>query len=128
MLKKRKDKTSHNNKHAKLFKNPIKPIDTTIISASGKFEGSIETNGTLIVEGAVTGTIKCGSLEIMADGIVDATVEAETVSVAGKFEGKMICKDKLTFVRTGKVKGDISYGRLSIESGGILDGNISKFK
>jgi len=112
----------------RLLKNPIKTAETTVISASSKLEGSIETHGTLIVDGSVTGIIKCGSLEIMANGNVDANVEAETVSVAGNFEGEMICKGKLTFVRTGKVKGDISYGTLSIESGGLVDGNVSKFK
>ena len=57
MLKKRKEKTSQKNKQVKLLKNPIKPIDNTIISASGKFEGSLETEGTLIVEGSVRGRI-----------------------------------------------------------------------
>ena len=131
MWQKRNEKpTKHNTKSArvKLFKNPIKPVETTVISASSKLEGSIETDGTLIVDGSVTGTIKCDSLEIMADGNVDATVEAETVRGGGNFEGEMICKGKLTFVRTGKVKGEISYGTLSIESGGLLDGNVSKFK
>ncbi len=76
----------------------------------------------------MTGTIRCGSLEIMADGNVDANVEAETVHVAGSFEGEMICRGKLTFFRTGKMKGNVSYGTLSIESGGLLDGTASQFK
>ena len=112
----------------KLFKNPIKPVETTIVSAGSKLEGNIETEGTLIIDGSVTGTIRCGSLEIMADGNVNANVEAETVHVAGSFKGEMNCRGKLTFFRTGKVKGTVSYGTLSIESGGLLDGNISKFK
>ena len=102
--------------------------ETTVISSSSKFEGRFETAGTLIIEGSMTGTIKCGSLEIMGDGNVDANVEAETALVAGNFEGEMICKGKLTFFRRGKVKGDISYGTLSIESGGLLDGTVSKLK
>ncbi len=76
----------------------------------------------------MTGTIRCGSLEIMADGNVDANVEAETVHVAGSFEGEMICRGKLTFFRTGKMKGNVSYGALSIESGGLLDGTLSRVK
>jgi len=105
-----------------------KLAETTVISPSSKLEGSIETDGALIVDGSMTGTIKCGSLEIMENGNVEAHVEAETASVAGSFEGEMICMGRLTFFRTGKVKGEISYGTLSIESGGMLDGNVSKFK
>ena len=112
----------------KLLKNPIKPVETTVISASSKLEGRIEVEGNLIIDGSVKGTIKCGSLEIMEDGNVDANVIAEAVNVAGNFAGEMICRGRLTFFRTGKVKGDISYGTLSIESGGLLDGNASKFE
>ena len=112
----------------KLFKNPIKPVETTIVSAGSTLEGNIETEGTLIIDGSMTGTIRCGSLEIMEDGNVDANVEAETVHVAGSFEGEMNCRGKLTFFRTGKVKGNVSYGTLSIESGGLLDGTASQLK
>ena len=102
----------------KLFKNPLKTVETTIISSGSRLEGSIETEGTLIV--------KCGSLEILKDGHLDAKVEAEDVSVAGSFEGEMICNGRLTVCNSGKVIGDISYGTLSIESGGILDGSVAK--
>ena len=128
MGKKTKEKTSEQNNKVKLFKNPIKPVDTTIIAASSKLEGSIETEGTLIVDGFVRGKIKCNSLEIIREGNVDAEVDAEEVSVAGNFEGKMLCNGKLTILSTGKVVGEISYGTLSIESGGLLDGTLSKFK
>ena len=112
----------------KLFKNPVKAVETTVISAGSKLEGRIEAEGNLIIDGSVRGAIKCGALEIMEDGNVDASVEAEAVNVAGNFEGEMICKGRLTFYRTGKVKGDISYRTLSIEAGGLLDSNISKSK
>jgi cytoskeletal protein CcmA (bactofilin family) len=128
MLKKRKDITSQNSKQTKLLRNPIKPVDTTIISASVNFEGSIETEGTLIVEGSVRGKIKCHSLEIISEGNVEAEIDSEDVSVAGKFEGKMLCNGRLTVLGTGKVAGDISYGTLSIQSGGLLDGTLSRFK
>lgn len=112
----------------KLLKSPIRQVETTVISPGSKIEGSIETDGNLIIDGSVTGTIKCGSLEIMGNGNVDADVEAETASVAGNFAGEMVCTGKLTFFRTGKVKGNVSYGTLSIESGGLLNGNLSKFE
>jgi cytoskeletal protein CcmA (bactofilin family) len=109
-------------------KNKSKLHEATVISPSSKLEGRFQTDATLIIEGSVTGTIKCGSLEIMENGQVEANVEAETAMVAGKFAGEMVCKGKLIFFRRGKVKGDISYGTLSIESGGLLDGTVSKLK
>ena len=112
----------------KLFKNPLKTVETTIISAGSKLEGSIETAGTLIVDGSVTGNIKCSALEILKDGNLEAKVEAEDVSVAGSFQGEMICNGKLTVLSQGKVIGDVSYGTLAIESGGALDGSVSKSK
>ncbi len=128
MWKKKTEKPKEQGSKEKLFKNPIKPVETTIISAGSKLEGNIETKGTLIIDGSVTGTIRCGSLEIMADGNVDANVEAETVHVAGSFEGEMICSHRLGILSTGKVKGDISYDTLSIEPGGLLDGTLSRVK
>jgi cytoskeletal protein CcmA (bactofilin family) len=126
MLKKTKEKSEGEKKKVKLFKNPIKPIDTAVISARSRVEGSIETEGTLIVDGSVTGKIKCNSLEIIAEGRVDAEVDAEEVSVAGIFEGRMLCSGRLTIRSTGKVVGDVSYGTLAIEFGGRLDGKLSK--
>jgi cytoskeletal protein CcmA (bactofilin family) len=103
-------------------------METTLISASCSLEGSIEAEGTLIVEGSVRGTIKCTSLEILENGRVDAKVEGENVTVAGDFEGEMICSRRLGILRTGKVLGELSYGTLSIESGGLLNGTLSKSK
>jgi len=120
----------HNDKPAKgkIFARPFKMVETTIISDSSNFKGNIETQGTLIVHGSVTGMIKCGSLEILQEGYVDANVEAENVSVAGKFQGEMICSGRLNILSTGKVIGEIAYGRLAIESGGQLAGNLTRSK
>ena len=112
----------------KIFKSPFKMVETTIISDSSNFQGNIETEGTLIVHGSVTGMIKCGSLEILQEGDVDANVEAENVSVAGKFQGEMFCSGRLNILSTGTVIGEIAYGRLSIESGGQLAGNLTRSK
>jgi cytoskeletal protein CcmA (bactofilin family) len=59
MWQKRNEKPSkHMTKLAKikLFKNPIKPVETTVISASSKLEGRIEAEGNLIIDGSVRGT------------------------------------------------------------------------
>jgi cytoskeletal protein CcmA (bactofilin family) len=128
MWKKKKEEPKGQGSKEKLFKSSMKPMETTLISASVRLEGSIEAEGTLIVEGSVSGTMKCASLEILENGRVEANIEGENVTVAGEFEGEMICSQKLSILRTGKVLGEISYGALSIEAGGFLDGTLSKIK
>ena len=126
MWKKKKEKPKEQDSKEKLFKNPMKSVETTLISASVSLEGSIEAEGTLIVEGSVRGSIKCTSLEILENGGVEADVEGENVTVAGKLEGELKCSRKLSILRTGKVLGDVTYSALSIESGGLLDGTLSR--
>jgi cytoskeletal protein CcmA (bactofilin family) len=131
MWQRAKEKTEEKNDtlvKGKVFRSPFKMVETTIISDSSNFQGNIETEGTLIVHGSVTGMIKCGSLEILQEGEVEANVEAESVSVAGKFQGEMICSGRLNILSTGTVIGEIAYGRLSIESGGQLAGNLTRSK
>ena len=128
MWKKKTGKPEEQGSKEKLFSNPMKSVETTLISASVSLEGSIEAEGTLIVEGSVRGTIKCTSLEILENGRVEANIEGENVTVAGDFEGEIICSGKLSILRTGKVLGRITYGALSIESGGLLDGTLSRGK
>jgi cytoskeletal protein CcmA (bactofilin family) len=128
MWKKKKEEPKGQGSKEKLFKSSMKPMETTLISASVRLEGSIEAEGTLIVEGSVSGTMKCASLEILENGRVEANIEGENVTVAGEFECKMICSRKLSILRTGKVLGEIAYSALSIESGGLLDGTLSRVK
>ena len=126
MWKKKTGKPEEQGSKEKLFSNPMKSVETTLISASVRLEGSIEAEGTLIVEGSVRGTVNCKSLEILENGRVEANIECENVTVAGEFEGEMICSRKLSILRTGKVIGGITYSALSIESGGLLDGTLSR--
>ena len=127
MWKKKNEKPEEQGHKKKPFSIPMKPVETTLISASVRLEGSIEAEGTLIVEGSVRGTVKCTSLEILENGRVEATVEGENVTVAGEFEGEVVCSRKVSILRTGKVLGKVTYSALSIESGGLFDGTLSRF-
>jgi cytoskeletal protein CcmA (bactofilin family) len=109
-------------------KPQVKTSDTTIVSNSCRLEGKIVTPGSLIIAGSITGEISCTNLDICKDGAIEATVEAENVNVGGHYEGDLTCNGRLAITSTGKVRGRISYGSLSIESGGIIIGTTSMAK
>jgi cytoskeletal protein CcmA (bactofilin family) len=101
-----------------------KTKDITIISEKSDIEGKLKMPGKVMILGSFTGGINCNSLEIFKDGKAVGSIEAETVIVAGYFEGELTCSGLLTIAKTGKVKGRVAYGNLAVELGGLLDAEV----
>jgi cytoskeletal protein CcmA (bactofilin family) len=105
-------------------KMPIKPEDITIISETSGLKGKLKMPGNVIILGSFTGSIISRTLEIFKDGKTFGSIEAENVTIAGYFEGEMACSGLLTIAKTGKVRGRVAYGTLSVELGGLLDAKV----
>lgn len=110
----------------KVIKNSSQTKNVTMIGLSCKLEGNFETPGTLIVNGSLTGVIKCNTLAIGKNARINANIEADDVSVGGSLEGDILCSGRLFIANTGQVKGRVSYGSLWIETGGLLEGYVTK--
>ena len=76
----------------------------------GNFEGSIETNGKVVIgkNGLVEGTVVCSSADI--EGAINGTIHV---------------KDLLSIRSTGEVKGDVVMSKLVVESGAIFNAKSS---
>jgi cytoskeletal protein CcmA (bactofilin family) len=87
--------------------------------------GSITACDHLIVEGTVEATVKdCHRLEVFQSGLFKGAVEIGEAEIAGRVEGEITIKGRLTVHSTGHVQGTIQYGELSVEAGGTLEGQI----
>ena len=102
----------------------FKSAEIAVISDKARFEGRLETPGTLTIFGSFTGRINSGTLEIGKDGKTLGSVEAESVTIAGYFEGEIACYGLLKIAKTGTVRGRVAYGSLSVELGGLLDAEV----
>jgi cytoskeletal protein CcmA (bactofilin family) len=100
----------------------------SIIGENCRLNGHMETPSMLILCGDFEGTITCNSLETGVDSKVSAKINAGNVIISGFFEGEIVCHDVLTVAKTGKVKGKISYGTLTVEPGGVIEGNTSRLE
>lgn len=88
--------------------------------------GEIEACDHLVVEGTVEAALKGASLlEITESGSFFGTVEIEEATIAGRFEGDITARGRLTIEATGVVIGTVSYKELSMEAGATLDGSVS---
>lgn len=88
--------------------------------------GEIESCEHLIVEGTIEATLKGASvLDVSESGAFLGTVEIDEANIAGRFEGDITVKGRLTIEATGQVVGSISYKELSMEAGAVIDGSVS---
>ena len=106
----------------------IKSEDITIISETSSLEGKLEVAGSVIIQGSFKGSITSRTLEIFKDGKAFGIIEADNVTIAGYFEGELVCSDLLTVAEPGIVRGRVACGALSVEDGGLLDAEIFRLE
>ncbi|MFA5591776.1 MAG: polymer-forming cytoskeletal protein [Micavibrio sp.] len=88
--------------------------------------GEIEACDHLVVEGTVEAALKGASvLEIAEAGAYFGTVDIDEATIAGRFEGDLTVRGRLTVKTTGSITGSITYKELAIEAGATLDGKLS---
>lgn len=79
---------------------------------------------TLVVEGLVEATMDSRVMQIAEQGAFKGSAEIDVAEIRGEFNGNLTVRDKLIIYSTGKVTGTIRYGKLVIEEGGQLTGEI----
>lgn len=79
---------------------------------------------TLVVEGLVEATMDSRLMQISERGAFKGSAEIDIAEIHGQFEGDLTVRQKLTIYATGKVSGKIRYGKVVIEEGGQLTGDI----
>lgn len=79
---------------------------------------------TLVVEGRVEATMDSHIIRIAEQGIFCGTVSIDTAEIYGIFEGELTARSQLIIHATGRVTGKIRYGKILIEEGGQIGGDI----
>ena len=79
---------------------------------------------TLVVEGLVEATMDSRVIQIAEQGEFKGSAEIDVAEIRGEFNGNLTVRQKLVIYSTGKVTGTIRYGKLVIEEGGQLAGEI----
>jgi cytoskeletal protein CcmA (bactofilin family) len=89
-------------------------------------QGRLDIQGDLRVQGMVEGELKVsGDVTIDSSATVQATVEGANVSVRGQLTGNVTARRRLTLGGSGRLNGDVKVGRLTVEDGATLNGNVT---
>ena len=96
------------------------------VGANIKLRGvEITDCDTLVVEGTVEASMNSRVIQIAERGEFKGKAEIDIAEVRGTFDGDLTVRQKLVIFATGKVTGKIRYGKIVIEEGGQLSGEIS---
>lgn len=96
-----------------------------IVGPNIKLKGvEITDCDTLFVEGLVEATMDSRVIQIAEQGAFKGTAEIDIAEIRGAFDGNLTVRQKLVIYATGKVTGKIRYGKVVIEEGGQLSGDI----
>ena len=79
---------------------------------------------TLVVEGTVEATMDSRLMQIAECGAFKGSAEIDIAEIHGAFDGTLTVRQKLVIYSTGKVTGKIRYGKLVVEEGGQLTGEV----
>lgn len=80
---------------------------------------------TLVVEGTVEATMDSRVIQIAEQGAFHGSAEIDIAEIHGEFSGTLTVRQKLVIFSTGRVSGKIRYGKLVVEEGGQLSGEIA---
>ena len=96
-----------------------------IVGRDISLNGKISSCDRLIVEGRVEAELQdCHTIEITESGTFKGAAEIESAEVSGHYEGSLTVRKNLLIRSTGHVSGAVRYGRLEIEQGGEINGDI----
>jgi cytoskeletal protein CcmA (bactofilin family) len=97
-----------------------------IVGPDIKLKGAEITDcDTLIVEGRVEASMDSRVIQIAERGVFAGKVGIDVAEIRGCFEGELTARKQLLICATGKVSGKIRYGKLAVEEGGELSGDVA---
>ena len=80
---------------------------------------------TLVVEGRVEATMDSRVIRIAEQGSFTGKVSIDIAEIHGNFDGELTARHQLIVHATGRVSGKIRYGKLVIDEGGELCGDVN---
>jgi len=80
---------------------------------------------TLVVEGRVEATMDSRVIRIAEQGSFTGKVSIDIAEIHGNFEGELTARHQLIVHATRRVSGKIRYGKLVIDEGGELCGDVN---
>jgi len=100
--------------------------DLSLLGSGAVIEGRIHTDGSIRIDGRLVGDAVAKSDAAIGEaGIVEGSLSARNISVAGKVQGELVAAEKLTLEARSVIQGDIRAAKLVVDEGAMFDGKCA---
>ena len=101
-------------------------IVNSIIGKGSEFKGEFKINGLLRIDGKFQGTIETdGKVLVGQSGEAVTDIKARLVVIGGSVRGNIFATERVVFLSTGNINGNIITPSLIMEEGVIFEGNCT---
>ena len=98
----------------------------SIIAVGMSVEGDCDTDGSLRIEGRVTGTVRAGKAVVIGkDGVVDGHVMTQDAVISGRVTGTVTADSRLEVQASARIDCEVHARRMQLEEGAELNGQLS---
>jgi cytoskeletal protein CcmA (bactofilin family) len=87
--------------------------------------GTVTVPGRAVIHGTLEGALTARDVLVGPEGRVSGTLEADTVELQGEGPATLTARTALVVRASGRVTGTVRYGRLEVEPGGLLQGDLA---
>lgn len=87
-------------------------------------EGKIKATNDIRIDGTIKGDLVCDAKVIIGpSGVIEGTIKCQNAVIEGQFNGILTVAELLNIRETAKVIGEVSYGKLIVQSGAVISGS-----
>lgn len=99
-----------------------KVMERNVVAKNTSIVGDIISEGDFRIDGSLEGSLKTnGRLIIGLEGSVKGKVESANADIEGKFSGELVLEETLTIKSSAHISGDVTIGKLSVEPGATFN-------
>ncbi len=103
-----------------------RPGERAIIGPSITIKGDVTGEEDLVIQGRVEGKVDLAqhNVTVGSNGRIKANIFGRSVTVEGEVEGDLHAEEQIAIRKSGKVRGNVSAPRVTIEDGAMFKGAI----
>lgn len=95
----------------------------SVIGTGTVINGNIKTEGSIRVDGKIVGNVVTqADAAVGLSGVVEGSVDARNITIAGKVLGTLTAAQKLVLESRSVIRGDLRTARLVVDEGAVFDG------